>query len=170
MIIRRLRRCLWGVCDTPLQSWYTDILRIKMYPGSGVSHTPSKRFQRKRRGVPMHKNNHSPPPAMFGGSMLLRPTLLENLKSKNESESGTRVGAYCIRPINILSRIIIHCINTRLRRLRRHLWGVCCCVPTVLEEWNPKNKNAPTLSENLKSKKRKRKIRIHDSTCTRIRF
>ena len=43
-------------------------------------------------------------------------------------------------------------------------------APTVLQEWTLKNENTPTLSENLKSKKRKRKIRIHDSTCTRICF
>ena len=137
MIIRRLRRRLWGVFDTPLQSWYTDILRIKMYPGRGVSHTPSERFQRKRKYTPIHKNNLLPPPAAFGGRMLLRPTLLENLKSKNENESGTHVGAYCIRPTNILSRTILCYTNTRLRRLRRRLWGVCCCAPTMLQEWNP---------------------------------
>ena len=44
------------------------------------------------------------------------------------------------------------CTNTRLHRLRRRLWGVCCCAPTVLQEWNPKNENVPTLPENLKSK------------------
>ena len=34
------------------------------------------------------------------GVCFCAPTLLENLKSKNENESGTRVGAYCIRPTN----------------------------------------------------------------------
>ena len=130
MIIRRLRRCLVGVCDTPLQSWYTDILRIKMYPGRGVSHTPPERFRRKRRDVPMHKNDHSPPPAAFGRRMQYPPTLLKNLKSKNKNESGIRVGAYCIRPTNILSMIILRYTNTRLRYLRRRLWGVCCCAST----------------------------------------
>ena len=73
----------------------------------------------------MHRNDHSPPPAAFVGRMLLRPTLLENLKSKNENESGTRVGAYCIRPTNILLRIIMRYTNTPLYRLRRRSWGVC---------------------------------------------
>ena len=73
----------------------------------------------------MHKNDHSPPSAVFVGRMQYAPTLSKNLKSKNKNELGARVGAYCIRPTNILSRIIIHCTNTRLLRLRRHLWGVC---------------------------------------------
>ena len=55
----------------------------------------------------MHKNDHSPPPAAFVGRIRYAPTLLKNLKSKNKNESGTRVGAYCIRPINILSRNIL---------------------------------------------------------------
>ena len=44
-----------------------------MYPGRGVLHTPPERFQRRRRDSPMHKNDHSPPPAVFVGRMLLRP-------------------------------------------------------------------------------------------------
>ena len=55
----------------------------------------------------MHKNDHSPPPAAFVRRMQYAPTLTENLKSKNKNESGTRVGAYCIRPTNILSMNIL---------------------------------------------------------------
>ena len=69
------------------------------------------------------------------------PTLLENLKSKNKNKSGTRVGAYCIRPTNILSKNILRCTNMCLHRLRRRLWGVCCCAPTLLENLKSKNKN-----------------------------
>ena len=43
----------------------------------------------------------------LGGVCFCVPTLLENLRSKNENELGARVGAYCIRPINILSRNIL---------------------------------------------------------------
>ena len=69
--------CVWGAyAFAPLQSWYTDILRIKIYPGRGVSNTPSERFQRKRRDTPRHKNDHSPPPAAFGRRIRYAPTIL----------------------------------------------------------------------------------------------
>ena len=71
----------------------------------------------------MHKNDHSPPPAAFVGRMQYAPTLPKNLKSKNKNESGTRVGAYCIRPTNILSRNILRYTNTRLRHIRWRLWA-----------------------------------------------
>ena len=68
--------CLGGrMLLRPYISWYTDILRIKMYPGRGVSHTPSERFQRKRRDTPRHKNNHSPPSAASRGRIRYAPTL-----------------------------------------------------------------------------------------------
>ena len=86
--LRRLRRRLDGVCDTPLQSWYTDILRIKMCPGRGVSHTPSERFQKKRRDTPRHKNDHSPPPATSGGRMRYAPTLPDNREQKTKNKKG----------------------------------------------------------------------------------
>ena len=70
----------------PYISWYTDILRIKMYPGRGVSHTPSERFQRKRRDTPRHKNDHSPPPAAFGGRMLLRPYTIGKSEIKKQEQ------------------------------------------------------------------------------------
>ena len=35
------------------------------------------------------------------------------------------VGAYCIRPSNVLSGTILHYAKTRLRCLRQHMWGVC---------------------------------------------
>ena len=35
------------------------------------------------------------------------------------------VGAYCIRPSNILSGTILYYAKTRLRCLRQHMWGVC---------------------------------------------
>ena len=123
--LRRLRQCLWGVCNTPLLCYRNGIHKIRMYLGRGVLHTHPERFRRKRRGVPMHKNDHSPPPAAFVRRMQYAPTLPKNLKSKNKNESGTRVGTYCIRPANILSRNILRYTNTRLRRLRRCLWGVC---------------------------------------------
>ena len=169
-----------------LPCYRNGIHKIRMYPGRGVLHTPTECFRRKQRGVPIHKNDHSPSPAAFVGRMLLHPytigkseikkqgrirypcrgilhtphkypikdhptlhkyafslppaafvgrmqyapTLPENLKSKKKNESGTRVGAYCIRPTNILSRTILCYTNIRLRRLWRRLGGVCCCVPT----------------------------------------
>ena len=57
----------------------------------------------------MHKYTSSPPPAAFVGVCCCAPTLPENLRSKNKNESGTHVGAYCIRPTNILSRNIRRC-------------------------------------------------------------
>ena len=118
-----------GVCRAyavaPLPCYKNGIHKIRMYPGRGVLHTPPERFQRRRRGVPIHKNDHSPPPAAFVRRMQYAPTLPENLKSKNKNESGIRVGAYCIRPTNILSMIILCYTKTRLRRLRRRRWGVC---------------------------------------------
>ena len=177
-----LGACLEGrILLRPYISWYTDILTISSYPCRAQKHTPPERFRRKRRGVPMHKNDHSPPPAVFVGRILLRPytigkseikkrerirypcrgvlhtphkylikdhfilhkytsspspavfvgrmqyapTLPENLKSKNKNESGIRVEAYCIRPTNILLRIIMRYTNTPLYRLRRRSWGVC---------------------------------------------
>ena len=102
-----------GVCGAyavaPLPCYRNRIHKIRMYPGRGVLHTPPKRFRRKRRDSPMHKNDHSPPPAAFVGRMQYAPTLPENLKSKNKNESGTHVGTYCIRPTNILSRNILRC-------------------------------------------------------------
>ena len=35
------------------------------------------------------------------------------------------VGAYCIRPSNVLLETILHYAKTRLRCLRQHMWGVC---------------------------------------------
>ena len=89
--LRQLRLRLDGVFDTPLQSWYTDILRIKMYPGRGVSHTPSERFLRKRRDTSIHKNDLSPPPAAFGGRMQYTPTLPENREQKTKNKKGISI-------------------------------------------------------------------------------
>ena len=65
-----------GVCGAyavaSLPYYRNRIRKIRMYIGRGVLHTPPERFRRKRRGVPMHKNDHSPPPAAFVGRMLLR--------------------------------------------------------------------------------------------------
>ena len=71
-----------GVCNTPLPCYKNGIHKIRMYPGRGVLHTPSERFQRKRRDTPRHKNNHSPPPAASGGRMLLRPYIIGMIKNK----------------------------------------------------------------------------------------
>ena len=60
-----------------------------MYLGRGVSHTPSERFQRKRRDTPKHKNNHSPPPAASGGRMLLRPYIIGMSENKRSPAGGT---------------------------------------------------------------------------------
>ena len=35
------------------------------------------------------------------------------------------VGAYCIRPSNVLLETILHYAKTCLRCLRQHMWGVC---------------------------------------------
>ena len=121
-----------------------------MYPGRARKHTPYERFRRKRRDTSIYKNDLSPPPAAFVGRMQYAPTLPENLKSKNENESGIRVGAYCIRPTNILSRTILCYTNIRLRRLRQRLEGVCFCVPTIPDNREVKSENKkgiPIISE-----------------------
>ena len=130
-----------GVCEAyavaPLSCYRNGIHKIRMYPGRGVLHTLPERFRRKRRGVPMHKNDHSPPPAVFVRRMLLRPyhiTRMESIKYR-----CTQVGAYCIRP------------PERFRRKRRGLLmhkndhspppavfvGRMQYAPTMLQEWNP---------------------------------
>ena len=53
-----------------------------MYPGRGVLHTPSERFQRKRRDTPRHKNNHSPPPAAFVKAYAIRPYIIGMSENK----------------------------------------------------------------------------------------
>ena len=65
----------------PLPYYKNGVHKIKMYPGMGVLHTPPKRFRRKRRGVPMHRNDHSPPPAAFVRRMLLRPYRVIGMES-----------------------------------------------------------------------------------------
>ena len=75
-----------GVCGAyaiaPLSCYRNGIHKIRMYPGRGVLHTPPERFRRKRRGVPMHKNDHSPPPAAFVGRMLLRHYRITGMESE----------------------------------------------------------------------------------------
>ena len=62
-------RRAYAVASLPY--YRNGIHKIRMYPGRGVLHTPPERFRRKRRGVPMHRNDHSPPPVAFVWRMLL---------------------------------------------------------------------------------------------------
>ena len=83
----RLRRRLWGVCKTPLPCYRNGIHKIRMYSGRGVLHTPHKRFRRKRRDSPMHKNDHSLPPTAFVGRIPLHPYHVTGMESK---KTGTK--------------------------------------------------------------------------------
>ena len=121
----RLRRCLWGVYNTPLPCYRNGIHKIRMYPGRGVLHTPLRTFPKETKRFANAQKWSFTASGGVCGRIQYAPTLLENLKSKNKNESGTRVGAYCIRPTNILSMIILRCTNMRLHYLRRCLWGVC---------------------------------------------
>lgn len=94
MIIRRLRRRLWGVCNTPLPCYRNGIHKIRMYPGRGVLHTPTECFRRKQRGVPIHKNDHSPSPAAFVGRMLLHPYTIG--KSEIKKQGRMRYPCMCV--------------------------------------------------------------------------
>ena len=132
--LRRLRRHLYGVCNTTLPCYRNGVHKIRMYPGRGVLHTPPERFRRKRRGVPMHKNDHSPPPAAFLKHMLLRLYTI----GKSEIKKRERIMYPCRGVLHTPHKYSIKeyftLQNMCLRRLRRHLWGVCCCVPTILQE------------------------------------
>ena len=141
-----------------------------MYPGRGVLHTPPERFRRKRRGVPMHKNDHSPPPAAFVRRMLLRPYTI----GKSEIKKQGRMRYPCMCVLHTPHKYSIKEYSTLHKYTSSPppavLVGRMQYAPTVLQEWNLKNENAPTLPENLRSKKQEQKTRIHDSTCTRICF
>ena len=71
-----------GVCNTLLPYYKNGIHKIRIYSGRCVLHTPPERFRRKRRGVPMHKNDHSPPPAEFVRRMLLRLYRVTGMESE----------------------------------------------------------------------------------------
>ena len=128
-----LGTCLEGhMLLRPYKSWYTDILRIKMYLGRGVSHTPSERFQRKRRDTPRHKNDLSPSPAAFVRRMQYAPTYPGTLIFQKLVR--TRVGRKSIRPPNVSegNEETRQGTKTISRRLRLRLGGRMQYAPIYL--------------------------------------
>ena len=131
----------------PYISWYTDILRIKMYPGRGVSHTPSERFQRKRRDTPRHKNDHSPPPATFGS---VCDTPLQSWYT-----DIPEISSYP-------SRGVSHTPSERFRRKQRDTSIHKNDLSPPPAAFVGRMQYAPTVIQELNPKKWERKIRIHD--------
>ena len=90
----------------------------------------------------MHKNDHSPPPAVFVGRMQYAPTLLKNLKSKKQE----RIRYPC--------RGVLHTPHKYPIKDHYTLHKYTSSSPPAA--FVGRMQYAPTLLENLKSKKRER--------------
>ena len=127
-----------------------------MYPGRGVLHTPYERFRRKRGDAPIHKYTSSAPPSAFMGRMLLRPYTI----GKSEIKKRERIRYPC--------RGVLHTPHKYSIKDHYTLHKYASSPPPAA--FVGRMQYAPTVIQELNPKKRKRKIRIHDSTCTRICF